>query len=104
MQSADRFGPLKGLCPYKALIGLTQATGLAGGFDCKTDSKVQDRGEAVSSSLLFMRFFRFAVKQGKKRTHPDQALAAGPLGNGIPGTRRTHCAVGRQLGLPAHYG
>lgn len=33
MQSADRFGPLKGLCPYKALIGLTQATGLAGGFD-----------------------------------------------------------------------
>ena len=34
MQSADRFGPLKGLCPYKALIGLTQATGLAGGFDC----------------------------------------------------------------------
>ena len=33
MQSADRFGPIKGLCPYKALIGLTQATGLAGGFD-----------------------------------------------------------------------
>ena len=33
MRSANLFGPLKGLCPYKALIGLTQATGLAGGFD-----------------------------------------------------------------------
>ena len=39
MQSADRFGPLKGLCPYKALIGLTQATGLAGGFDSKRQRK-----------------------------------------------------------------
>ena len=33
MQSANLFGPLKGLCPHKALIGLTQATGSAGGFD-----------------------------------------------------------------------
>ena len=33
MRSANLFGPLKGLCPYKALIGLTQASGLAGGFD-----------------------------------------------------------------------
>ena len=33
MQSANLFGPLKGLCPHKALIGLTQASGLAGGFD-----------------------------------------------------------------------
>ena len=33
MRSANLFGPLKGLCPHKALIGLTQATGLAGGFD-----------------------------------------------------------------------
>lgn len=35
MRSANLFGPLKGLCPYKALIGLTQASGLAGGFDLK---------------------------------------------------------------------
>lgn len=36
MQSANLFGPLKGLCPHKALIGLTQASGLAGGFDFST--------------------------------------------------------------------
>ena len=41
MQSADRFGPLKGLCPYKALIGFTQATGLAGGFDCGECGKLR---------------------------------------------------------------
>ena len=35
MRSANLFGPLKGLCPHKALIGLTQASGLAGGFDSK---------------------------------------------------------------------
>lgn len=33
MQSANLSGSLKGLCPYQALIGLNQATGLAGGFD-----------------------------------------------------------------------
>ena len=33
MRSANLFGPLKGHCPYKALIGLIQASGLAGGFD-----------------------------------------------------------------------
>ena len=33
MQSANLSGPLKGRCLYKALIGLTQASGLAGGFD-----------------------------------------------------------------------
>ena len=33
MRSANLFGPLKGHCLYKALIGLTQASGLAGGFD-----------------------------------------------------------------------
>ena len=36
MRSANLFGPLKGHCPYKALIGLTQASGLAGGFDKET--------------------------------------------------------------------
>lgn len=37
MRSANLFGPLKGLCPHKALIGLTQASGLAGGFDLLRD-------------------------------------------------------------------
>ena len=41
MRSANLFGPLKGHCLYKALIGLTQASGLAGGFDCL--GKVSDR-------------------------------------------------------------
>ena len=33
MQSANLSGPLKGLRPYQALLGPTQASGLAGGFD-----------------------------------------------------------------------
>ena len=33
MQSANLSGPLKGLRPYHALLGLIQASGLAGGFD-----------------------------------------------------------------------
>jgi hypothetical protein len=33
MQSANLSGPLKGLRPYHALLGLTQASGFAGGFD-----------------------------------------------------------------------
>ena len=36
MQSANLSGPLKGLRPYHALLGLTQAPGFAGGFDSKT--------------------------------------------------------------------
>ena len=35
MQSANLSGPLKGLRPYQALLGPTQASGLAGGFDCR---------------------------------------------------------------------
>ena len=33
MLSVNISGPLKGLRPYQALIGPTQASGLAGGFD-----------------------------------------------------------------------
>lgn len=33
MRSANLSGPLKGLRPYHALLGLTQASGFAGGFD-----------------------------------------------------------------------
>ena len=39
-RSANLFGPLKGLCPYKALIGLTQASGLAGGFDYSVSLRI----------------------------------------------------------------
>ena len=38
MRSANLFGPLKGHCPYKALIGLIQASGLAGGFDSQENT------------------------------------------------------------------
>ena len=34
MQSANLSGPLKRRCRHQALIGPTQASGLAGGFDC----------------------------------------------------------------------
>lgn len=33
MHSANLSGPLKGLHPYQALLGPTQASGFAGGFD-----------------------------------------------------------------------
>ena len=38
MRSANLSGPLKGYCPNNALLGLTQATGLAGGFDSYRDA------------------------------------------------------------------
>ena len=41
MQSANLSGPLKGLRPHQALLGPTQASGLAGGFDF---ARVQARG------------------------------------------------------------
>ena len=40
MQSANLSGPLKGLRPYHALLGLTQAPGLAGGFDSRYEYKM----------------------------------------------------------------
>ena len=43
MRSANLFGPLKGLCPHKALIGLTQASGLAGGFDFASETGQKSR-------------------------------------------------------------
>lgn len=33
MQSANLSGPLKGHCRNKAIVALTQAAGLAGGYD-----------------------------------------------------------------------
>ena len=42
MQSANLSGPLKGLRPHQALIGPTQASGLAGGFDLPWQSEIRD--------------------------------------------------------------
>lgn len=39
MQSVDLSGPFRG-CLYYALLGLPQATGLAGGYDCKKKNRV----------------------------------------------------------------
>ena len=47
MRSANLFGPLKGHCPYKALIGLTQASGLAGGFDYPSQLKSRPASRAA---------------------------------------------------------
>ena len=50
MRSANLFGPLKGLCPHKALIGLTQASGLAGGFDWVWTNFLQKMGYRSTSN------------------------------------------------------
>ena len=54
MRSANLFGPLKGLCPHKALIGLTQASGLAGGFDFSF--KVAGRTDPTSEPSIEILF------------------------------------------------
>ena len=47
MQSANLSGPFRG-CLYYALLGLPQATGLAGGYDCGSASL---QGKALSYML-----------------------------------------------------
>ena len=74
MQSADRFGPLKGLCPYKALIGLTQATGLAGGFDF--DEKIGKDGIYQKEKLA--KKLQKAKKQNS-RPSPETLVRRGPF-------------------------
>ena len=44
MRSANHSAPLQGLRPYKALLGLIQASGLAGGFDLREDIMIMRRG------------------------------------------------------------
>ena len=61
MQSANLSGPLKGRCLYKALIGLTQASGLAGGFDSS--------GLDFTDSRLLL---RIDVLYCPKRRRPDE--------------------------------
>lgn len=57
MRSANLFGPLKGLCPHKALIGLTQASGLAGGFDLPylPHLLADDHADGVGGVLFHLR-------------------------------------------------
>ena len=43
MRSANLSGPLKGLRPYHALLGLTQASGFAGGFDSPVSERRKGR-------------------------------------------------------------
>ena len=43
MQSVDLSGPFRG-CLYYALLGLPQATGLAGGYDSSATAKVVKGG------------------------------------------------------------
>ena len=50
MQTANLSGPLKGYCLYKALIGLTQASGLAGGFDWVWTNFLQKMGYRSTSN------------------------------------------------------
>ena len=102
MQSADCFGPLKGLCPYKALIGLTQATGLAGGFDCNRKSKQRlDRHNTIVAERCetFRNYCIVGCQDDKCRVEaPDEAAGVGganpelpqqwPAGTGVVQTRR----------------
>ena len=55
MRSANLFGPLKGLCPHKALIGLTQASGLAGGFDSMMSASNVARNIAMVNRYWYHR-------------------------------------------------
>ena len=54
MQSADLSGPLKGLRPYNALLGLTQASGFAGGFDFRLSQMDESgAGGATGSRWIY---------------------------------------------------
>ena len=70
--------PLKGLCSYYALLGLTQATGSAGDFDMLDKLLTQDMGPA-GRPLLFCALGRAFSRRGHGRPPvPDAAKPAGP--------------------------
>ena len=69
MQSANLSGPLKGLRPYQALIGPTQASGLAGGFDFHD-----------SVFAVYFTFFAFAM---------PLIIPREVISRDCPGSRRT---------------
>ena len=52
MQSANLSGPLKGLRPHQALLGPTQASGLAGGFDSKNLAEFAPAGAKKMESVF----------------------------------------------------
>ncbi len=66
MQSANLSGPLKGCCPNNALLGLTQAPGLAGGFDFRL----------ISESFLTLKCF-IAILCGKVYNNCNFILITG---------------------------
>ena len=59
MRSANHSAPLQGLRLYEALLGLIQASGLAGGFD------------------LFIRFFGHQSRLTHTVTHTAKCLKSG---------------------------
>ena len=70
--------PLKGLCSYYALLGLTQATGSAGDFDMLDRLLTQDMGPA-GRPLLFCAWGRAFSRHGRGRPPvPDVAKPADP--------------------------
>ena len=93
MRSANLFGPLKGLCPHKALIGLTQASGLAGGFDSAFFGSAPDQDpKAATYAVLIPDPGRFANVRNAPRVmtapRPKRpcfdvwAVVCGPVGEG----------------------
>ncbi len=52
MRSANLSAPLKGFRPYNALIGLNQASGLAGGPDFYITVKCYNASECLDSRLF----------------------------------------------------
>ena len=71
MQSANLSGPLKGLRPYHALLGLSQASGLAGGFDSElffgalSRFQLLDKGRNLGDHIVHvLKHGAFAGPQG----------------------------------------
>ena len=52
MRSANHSAPLQGLRLYKALLGLIQASGLAGGFDFPNQSTAADTSLSGSARIF----------------------------------------------------
>lgn len=64
MQSANLSGPLKGLRPHQALLGPTQASGLAGGFDWGKETTGSAGGGAPQKSFSFKHRAKRATNSG----------------------------------------
>ena len=90
MQSANLSGPLKGLRPYLALIGPTQASGSAGGFDYRWKSSLH--GADVPEVSV-------GIKSGEIRLESDRigcslpSLSLDPASLFFPSSQRTAACV-----------